>query len=256
MKKIRNILKVGVVCVCLGLFQACHPSYLAYDEDLKDGIYFASDSVGFQFGMNKGEDIDRDIYVRVLGMPKAYDRTFEVEFVPEETTAKRELHFDQTAALVVPANEVLGKISFVLHRYLDPELTKEPVVIKMRLKENEHFRVLMTGECKFEFSDTELPQPVWWQDRYLGPYSQLLMIDILNSYWDLEETRPLLYERFEEMYGRNLLGSNEGGSQAPGFPYQQQVVFLKYVITPVYEYYQEHPHEGIDIPDPAITINI
>ena len=120
----------------------------------------------------------------------------------------------------------------------------------MRLQENENFRLVMENECKFEFSDKEMPKPKWWLESVFGPYSQLLMIDILNSYWELEETRPLFYERIVAAYGKNL----EGGTEIGGFPYQQKRGFIKYVVTPVYEYYLEHPHEGIDIPDPAETI--
>lgn len=254
MKTWRNIVNWGLICFCLCGLHACHTDYLDYDTGLKDGVYFTSDSVHFQFGMNKGEDFNYNIAVRILGLPKNHDRAFDVEWIEEGTTAKKGLHYDLPEDLVIPAGQTAGNISFVLHRYLDPELAEKPFVIKMRLKENENFRVVMLDSCKFEFSDEEMPRPVWWSEHYLGPYSQLLMIDILNSYWDLEETRPALFERIAAMYGRNLLGwyDDPKGSQYPQFPVQQRVAFVKYVITPVYEYYQEHPHEGIDIPEPEI----
>ncbi len=250
MKSLGNIFNLALICLCWAGLQACHTDYMEYDTDLKDGIYFASDSLNFQFGMGKGEDFNYDVVVNILGTPKEYDRGISMELVEDGTTAKKGLHYELPESLIIPANQTSGKISFVLHRYLDPGLAKEAVVIKMRLKENENFRLVMGDECKFEFSDTEMPQPRWWDARYLGPYTQLLMIDILNSYWDLENTKPLLFERIATMYGENL----EGGTEMAQFPYQQKVAFVKYVITPVYEYYLEHPREGIDIPDPAETI--
>ena len=147
-------------------------------------------------------------------------------------------------SFIIPAYEIIGKISFVLHRYLDPEITQHPFVIKMKLVENDDFRLVMGNECKLEFSDTELPRPRWWSDKHFGPYSQMLMMDIYNYYWDLETTHPLLFERIVVEYGRNL-------EKAYSFPYQQEIAFIKYVITPAYEYYQAHPHPKVDIPDPS-----
>ena len=134
-----------------------------------------------------------------------------------------------------------------MHRYLDPEITQHPFVIKMKLVENDDFRLVMGNECKLEFSDTELPRPRWWSERHFGPYSQMLMMDIYNYYWDLETTHPLLFERIVEEYGRNL-------EKAYSFPYQQEIAFIKYVITPAYEYYQAHPHPKVDIPDPSTLL--
>ena len=51
---------------------------MAYDVELKDGIYFASDSFNYQFGMQKGEDFAYDMTVCVLGTPKDHDRVFGV----------------------------------------------------------------------------------------------------------------------------------------------------------------------------------
>lgn len=73
------------------------------------------------------------------------------------------------------------------------------------------------------------------------------MMDILNNYWALEETHPLLFERIAAEYGRNL-------ERAYSFPYQQEIAFIKYIITPAYEYYKEHPHPKVDIPEPATLV--
>ena len=93
------------------------------------------------------------------------------------------MHYKLIDTFVIPADMVIGKVSFILHRYLDPEITKRAFVVKMRLVENENFRLVMNDECKLEFSDTELLRPRWWSDRHFGPYSQMLMMDILNNYW-------------------------------------------------------------------------
>ncbi|MBQ6792727.1 MAG: DUF4843 domain-containing protein, partial [Butyricimonas sp.] len=151
---------VVVVMSMVGLY-SCSTDYMAYDVELKDGIYFASDSLNYQFGMQKGEDFAYDITVNMLGTPKDHDRVFGVELVADETTAKEGVHYELSKSFIIPANRIVGKISFVLHRYLDPEITQRPFVIKMRLVENDDFRLVMGNECKLEFSDTELPRPRW-----------------------------------------------------------------------------------------------
>ena len=78
---------VVVVMSMVGLY-SCSTDYMAYDVELKDGIYFASDSFNYQFGMQKGEDFAYDMTVCVLGTPKDHDRVFGVELVADETTAK------------------------------------------------------------------------------------------------------------------------------------------------------------------------
>lgn len=240
----QNIIIPILTWMCIMGLSSCHTDYMDYDVKMKDGIYFTSDSVNYQFGMQVGEDFKYAIAVRMLGTPKEYDRKFGVELVKEETTAKEGLHYELIDTFVIPANTVIGNVSFILHRYLDPEITKKTFTIKMRLLENESFRVVMGKECKLEFSDTELPRPRWWSDYHFGPYSQMLMMDIMNNYWALETTRPLLFERIASEYGRNL-------EKAWSFPYQQEIAFIKYIITPAYEYYKEHPHPKVDIPDPS-----
>ena len=193
-----NYITFVVVVMSMAGLYSCSTDYMAYDVELKDGIYFASDSLNYQFGMQKGEDFAYDMTVRVLGTPKDHDRVFGVELVADETTAKEGLHYELSKSFIIPANKIIGKISFVLHRYLDPEITQHPFVIKMKLVENDDFRLVMGNECKLEFSDTELPRPRWWSERHFGPYSQMLMMDIYNYYWDLETTHPLLFERIVE----------------------------------------------------------
>ena len=84
-----NYITFVVVVMSMAGLYSCSTDYMAYDVELKDGIYFASDSLNYQFGMQKGEDFAYDMTVRVLGTPKDHDRVFGVELVADETTAKR-----------------------------------------------------------------------------------------------------------------------------------------------------------------------
>ena len=73
-----NYITFVVVVMSMAGLYSCSTDYMAYDVELKDGIYFASDSLNYQFGMQKGEDFAYDMTVRVLGTPKDHDRVFGV----------------------------------------------------------------------------------------------------------------------------------------------------------------------------------
>lgn len=243
----KKIAYFSVIFCCMAGMTSCETDYLAYDVNLKDGIYFDTDSLNYQFGMQKGEQFEYSIPVHVMGTPKNYDREFRVELIDSATSAKPDLHYELPTSFTVPANAVSGNITLLLHRYLDPNLAQEPLTITFKLIENDHFQLVMGDICKLEFSDTELPRPRWWSEWYFGPYSQMLMMDILNAYWDLEATRPLLFDRIVAEYGRDL-------EWAYSFPYQQEIAFIKYIITPVYAYYLENPHPNVAVPDPATLL--
>ena len=51
-----NYITFVVVVMSMAGLYSCSTDYMAYDVELKDGIYFASDSLNYQFGMQKGED--------------------------------------------------------------------------------------------------------------------------------------------------------------------------------------------------------
>ncbi len=90
----QNIIIPILTWMCIMGLSSCHTDYMDYDVKMKDGIYFTSDSVNYQFGMQVGEDFKYAIAVRMLGTPKEYDRKFGVELVKEETTAKEGLHYE------------------------------------------------------------------------------------------------------------------------------------------------------------------
>ena len=90
--KRNSILPMLVLTSIMGI-SSCSTDYMAYDVGLKDGIYFITDSVNYQFGMKVGEDFNYAIAVRLLGTPKHYDRKFGIELLEEETTAKEGLHY-------------------------------------------------------------------------------------------------------------------------------------------------------------------
>ena len=105
--KRNSILPILVLTSIMGI-SSCSTDYMAYDVGLKDGIYFITDSVNYQFGMKVGEDFNYAIAVRLLGTPKHYDRKFGIELVEEQTQAEEGLHYTLIDTLVFPPDMVIG----------------------------------------------------------------------------------------------------------------------------------------------------
>lgn len=248
-KYIIKTVRWGLLLSLFFALYSCQNDYRMYDSEIKDCVYFVgSDSVDFKFGMSKGEIALYEIPVGIIGMPKDYDRKLGIEIIRETTTAVAGKHYDIIdTTLVVKAGKVGTTIAVNLYRYMDTLMVDSIFTLNIRLMENESFRINMAGKLKLSFSDTEMPQPRWWDDGHFGPYSQMLMLDVFYYYWQLEETHPALFDRIVAEYGRNL-------EKAFGFPYQQEIAFIKYIITPMYEYYQAHPNAKVEVPDPATLL--
>ncbi len=241
--KIKMILPVFILSLMLA---ACEHDYLAYDTQLKDGIYFVEgDSVNFQFGLNTEKDVVYRLVIGVLGIPSEQNRTYRLELDPERTTAREGVHFDFDKEMIVKAGDVSDTINVVFHRYSDPLLTTQAFHIFFRLVENELFRPVVTPEFRFEMSDKEIPEPDNWRytNRFFGPYSQGLYLRILGQYHALAETMPGYYERMKQQMGENL-------ENLHGMPAQFSSIMYKYVLLPVWEYYQENPDPKVNMPDP------
>lgn len=228
------------------MLTACEHDYIVYDVHLKDGIYFMQgDSLNFQFGLNTKTDIPYRVVIGVMGKPSDQDRIYHLELDPEKTTAKEGVHFDFDKELIIKANGVRDTLNVIFHRYSDTLLTEQSFDICFRLSENELFRPVVTPVCKIEMSDKEIPEPRYWryQMLFFGPYSQTLYLMLLDRYHGLAETMPGYYERMVSVMGENL-------EKLGGMPPQFSTIMKKYVMLPVYEYFQEHPDPKVNMPDP------
>lgn len=239
--------KILILGIMTSLFlMACNHDYLIYDEQLKEGIYFLQgDSLNFQFGLNTKTDVPFKLIVGIIGKPTDKDRTWHLELDMEKTTAREGIHFDFDKNLTIKAGTVSDTIQLIFHRYSDPLLTEQTFDVCFRLVEDECFRPVMTTTCKIEMSDKEIPElPYWKYSRsFFGPYSQTLYLALLEKYHALAETMPGYYERMVKEMGENL-------EKMFGMPSQYSMIMKKYVLLPVYEYFQEYPDPKVNMPDP------
>lgn len=229
---------------------ACSRDYLEYDTGLKDGIYLkTSDTINYTFGLEvQGSTYDYPLIAALVGMPSDKDRTIGFEVVDTATTAVQGVHYELIDDGVLKAGEVKKLIYITLIRDKDEALKGRPVTLTVRLTENENFRLLpgMTSEATLIFSDQESPQPIWWKIEYLGPYSERLYRDFMHYYWKIEEVNPSLYTTMEDKLGKYIEKTRPSLTMFSEF----RIPLLKYVISPMYEYYEKNPDPNVKIPKP------
>ena len=247
--KIYTIKLLCLLAVSLLLAGACSRNYLEYDTNLKDGVYLRGrDSVQYSFGIEVQGTYDYLLGVALVGMPADRDRKIEIEVVDTATTAREGIHYEMQDDGILKAGEVSKMIRITLIRDKDTTLAERPVTLTVRLNENENFRLLpgMLSRVTLTFSDQVQSRPVWWKENYLGPYSDRLLRDFFHYYWKIEEVNPLLYARMEGELGKYL--DNLRPTLTMWTDYR--IPLLKYVVTPMYEYYEKNPDPDVQIPEP------
>lgn len=231
---------------------ACSRDYLEYDTKLKDGIYLmTSDTANYTFGLEvQGSTYDYLVITALVGMPSDKDRAIGFEVVDTATTAVKGVHYELNDDGVLKAGEVRKSIRMTLIRDKDELLKERPVTLTVRLTENENFRLLpgMTSKSTLIFSDQGLLQPLWWNVniKYLGPYSERLYRDFMHYYWKIKEVNPSLYTTMEEKLGKYIEKTKPSMTMFSDF----RIPLLKYVISPIYEYYEQNPDPNVKIPKP------
>lgn len=234
------------------LFSACSRDYLRYDVNQKDGIYlvYASDSIPLGFSSTDVADsMPLDLALQVVGMPRDYDRKVSIVLVDSLTTAEENIHYRLEREAIVKAGEVKTYTPLMLFRNRDPEELSKRIVISFRLQENEDFQLLpgLGGIKPLQVILTveHVARPIWWNNSYLGDFSEELYRTFMAQYEKLEMTNPSIYETIKNYAGVHL---EKPMSQYLWMNYEYAMV--KYIVRPLYDYYQENPHPDVNIPTP------
>lgn len=224
---------------------ACHDK-LMYDTAQKRSIYFEREKknnpVHFSFISEEGDTFDYAIPLKTVGMPVASEQTASVTVVADSSTAKEGVHYRITEP-VIASGAVTAQLIVTLFR--TPDMLNKPFVLYLRFEENDYFKPMDADDFVLHITDGEYTRPKWWKDADLGNFSSGLFKRILEKYWELEEIRPVEYLFFEEEYGRLL-------ENAPDWFWSgtYKTIWVKYVLKPVWEYYQENPTEGVNMVNP------
>lgn len=229
------------------LIISCSDDDLMYDVYQKRSIYFDrgntdSDTTFFSFVTVEEDSYDYGTRVGVIGKPIGEPQRFVVAVVVDSTTARENEHY-AIGELLIPADSVWGTLHIRLNR--TGEMLERAFLLYLQFMENEYFRPAANNRFILSIADGEYTRPDWWKDADLGTFSSDLFKRILEKYWELEDIRPVEYAYFEENYGRIL-------ENAPAWFWSNQypTLWVKYVLKPVYEYYQDNPTEGVNMPNP------
>jgi hypothetical protein len=211
MKKIIHIF----LFACVALVTSCKEDKpLMYEEDPR--VYLlnrftvgSNDSINYSFAF-QGEEVQSysmNLYFRIIGFPKDYDRSIAIA-IDGDATAQEGVHYS-IENLYIPANASDGMA--VLTFYRQPDLKENTVGAVLRIIENEYFKPgyqnLEYGRLdrlsyKFSLTDKLSKPEIWdsyWQSRF-GDYSERKIVFLTQalpySNWNSGAISP----RFKSTY--------------------------------------------------------
>lgn len=278
-EKMKTMIKI--LCLVLSLtLVSCQGTWLMYDAGQKGRLYFevlpAPEQVSF--ALVNDETLEVTAKVRLMGMPKDYDRTFHVEYIPAEEgetynngsndfpvlTAREGTDFS-IAGFVIPAGAVEADVDITLMK--SEEMADNYIKLTFSVVEDEEFlpmdpdstdlKAILSPQYSLMVNAGEPACPYWWDasssgsdlfgwTMYLGRFYPDKFRKMLEFYHQIEEKNPSLYEQLVVQYGENL--DKEGLSQS-FFAQEAPAMWATYVLIPLYDYYLEYYSEHPDDPN-------
>ena len=248
-----NSMKLIFVLSMMGLIVGCHTNdYLAYEEP-KAGIYIAwlggdvFESTLEFYSWESSETKQDKIRLDIMGFTADVDREISLELVDSLTTAIEGQDYVLEKVIMPAKTEFVDAAVIRWNRRPDGDDGRpDTLTVGLRLVENEYFKPVTLGSriMKLTYLKTDMQAPYWWIEEALGPWSKGLMFKFLEQYNQLEETNPEIYQSIHKYVGDNF-------SDTYYWPWSVDYLVIKYVVAPLYNYYQEHPEPGVvDIPKP------
>lgn len=232
--------------------------YPTFDANAID-IYFMADSVNYSFGIVPPEQTEYTVSlpVQIIGAPARQDRKFRVDIVPEETNAQAEVHYRLLEKeMTLTKDSVKGLVPVTLLRQ---NLGETEWKLTLQLKANEHFNPTPQKEQKISSTvrvafNNIVSKPNWkdfngtlaWP-RQLGPWDPTVYVVFMDYFHRLEQEVPATYKKITDKYGENL------DRNFQGWDYSYDYTFTKYILIPMYQYFQDHPELGVTtFPNPIL----
>lgn len=252
MKKSRYIPHWLIALISGMLIAACeNTDYPTYETDFT-GIYFAEDSMRYSFGITPlaTTSYTMKLPVKIMGIPVSQQRTFKIEIIADKTSAKVNTHYKMPTTCVIEADSINGILPLeVLRENLGDEQNWQ---VAFKLMPTDDFTpVKEVGEQIFAIFNNIVEQPDWkdwtgaptWIEEQLGPWNPVVWIKFMEFFRKLEQINPVAYKTIVETYGPNL-------EDADGWIYEFNYTLTKYVLIPLYDFFQANPEYGIEMPNP------
>ena len=268
--KIKTIIKRTILAAVLplaALFASCDDNYMRFDLS-NSGIYFTKDTLNYSFSVTPVEVKTHtfNIPVQVMGSISSEKRPIGYYIDLDSTFAEEGVHFTIGEACVMP-DSIVGYIPVKIYRdKLEGTYATGYTHYKLciRLAQNDYFTPTLDSLHQvrvFRF-DNSVSQPEWynahgekvWQKKYLGEWHPFKFIKMVEYFHAVKDVQPETYKAMVKLYGENLEHIEFGD------PYQYRTVFIKYIYTPMYNYFNdpanrdyilsEYPDFPFDFPDP------
>ena len=140
------------IFLCTGLAlaaSACsEEDYKLYDTNQKDSVFFEYrnnndehvDQLDYAFNFDIATVHTIEIPVTLMGMPKDYERTIQIDVIDEKSDMKEGVNYTITDN-IIPANAVNGTVKINLLRDLDPDILSMEKTLAITIGENDELVV-------------------------------------------------------------------------------------------------------------------
>ncbi len=232
--------------VMLAALSSCtEEDYKVYDTSQKDSVFFEYrddankliEAIEYNFNYDIADSHTIEIPVSLMGMPKDYDRTYNIVVIDDETDMVEDVNY-VISDNVIKARAVNGVVKVNLLRNLDPELLTTSKTLTLSISENDQLKSV--GENKFAITYSDIRpevRPVWWT-----PYATMPVYSYENAqlffdyfYRLVPVANQAIYNEIINTYGDYFV-KHKTGMVSPLVYYER---FLRqYVMIPLYN---EHP---------------
>lgn len=248
MNKMKYLIPVGIWIGLSSLFSACDTHYLAYEE-AKDRAYFSrragiySNYSTFPF-WESGDRLTARQNFYVLGFPSTQDRKVRLELIDSLTTAIEGEDYILENHFIIPAGEIQATLPIITwKRRKEGDTRPNILTVGLCIVENDDFMPAMGDTLQLTYEKTDVTQPRFWANSVFGPFSADLLYRFLDQYNSLKTSDPQVY---------NLIYAYAGEHWSTTlYPREVHYLILKYIMNPLYNYYQDHPTPGVMIPKPS-----
>lgn len=265
------------------LLTSCNGTWIMYDTDQKDHIYFQDRQQVLikSFALLADDEIGVEAPVYIMGTVSDQDRRFKLECVPSDegdtiafggvtypvVSAREGVDFE-VGDCVIPAGATSTKVSVKLKR--QPEMKDGAYVrVHLRLVPFENFEPLpadstssqsiMTPDFQVYVNDGDPACPSWWKpdtksepgwDYDLGNFYPDKFRKLLDLFHKTSETNPVFYEYCVAHYGENLDAepSSDNNKMNRFWRKNYMSAWASLVFCPLYEYYEKYYAEHPDDP--------
>ena len=255
MKNLKHTIIYGLSLLITGIFSSCEDTDYPTFDIKQASIYFEKDSIVYSFGTTplSISNYTLNLPVKIMGIPSKEKRIFKVELIKKKTNAIAEQQYRIPKELVIEADSVNGVIPVKIIRAGLGEEKKWQIGFKL-IATTDFLPASEIGDQVVAGFNNIVEPPTWkdWQgnpawplDR-LGEWNPVVWVKFMEYFRNMEQTSPSTYKKMVEQHGPNLENVNYS------WPWDYDYAITKYILIPMYDFFQKHPEYGINMPDPNI----